>query len=72
MSNQLSGRGGNYNPTGKTGPHPPAEKTTNLNIRCSPEFKALLMRASKAQGLSQGDLVEAAVRAFLDQHQTHL
>jgi hypothetical protein len=55
------GRGGNYNPTGKRGPLPPAEKTDNMNFRCSKEFKETVKALAKELNLSQGELIEQAV-----------
>lgn len=65
----LHNRGGNYNPTGKRGPLPPAEKTESLNFRCSKELKETVKALSKDLNLSQSELIEKAV--YLLKDQTH-
>lgn len=65
----LHGRGGNYNPTGKSGPKPPAKSTANINFRCSPELRDLVKSKSKEYRFkSQAEFVEAAVNEYIKNH----
>lgn len=66
----LHKRGGNYNPTGiGGGKKPPAVATANINVRCSPEFKALVKdKAKEFRFKSQAEFLEAAVDEYIKNH----